>query len=930
MKYVLIDTNSWIDLYLEAAEEKNLDQLLKWEKDGKIRFLLPDTLQQELQKQKKTQLDLLDRKIKGLAVSTAEETKRKLKEAYRNTESKILKIEAVLHKAIKIKITKKVHEIVGVRYTKGLAPFHRPNSHNDAYIYFSTVEYLLKYKIESFAFITRNIKDFGAPENLNEILHPELVIPGIETQYFSPVALAVYKMKGELGADANPDTMSTADYTEIFYFAEAGENSKVIDQLYHALDKYHDQLPFIPTDMLARIHPFKTDNFRHPEAYHSSFQLNSNNDKLMQFFVSFKIGKVNSVHFVTDEYKGAEKKSKEKILEIVKKLNYNLINTINGVGTSALAEIRLTKNELCNCVRCTYNRFDIYQAFTLLNPGPQENIHDTLKQAYMHYQFQRYGVAVKLFYHVYEKTLEKDEHILMFICLTNLKRLSRLISNYGNDKDPVAMEILRKIGKISLRQTRSAIPLSNPFVNEVVDWIADDNFHGKALENITGTVEKIRDHHNTQLSGGFSSNSNFDVLISQFAELDLFLETNYLVYNNYLEFEKVIDRLLEGLLMSYSFNPGQSSRIVYLNDYLMSRIIMFGKTENIIKYYNKFQLASLKYKKDNKSKSEIPSLAKTFFSGLNKLYSSDDYKSTTHFLIFDKNRRILNNFLVVLTLAEDKYDFDEILLSFFPLLDQKELIRRDEVNALADFISRKGKYISDLVLKKLLKFAIENKHLHERKIFQAFNNVVNNDQKGILITNRSIFESVQNSFLGNCHLCDHVHTDILLPVVPLLIPKFKKEMVELLLNSLNHKFNADMYYMLSIGGIIDYSLHLDKFKELCVRPLSKKEGPVHPFMQGETVLYRLGELLNLYFKNGLSTKEEFFEKFKGFSDYYDWILDPDEFNYKKFNPLWILEYQTTYYLQRIFSSANLKKHLIAYLKTAKHPILSNLFIQYYK
>lgn len=929
MRYILIDTNCWIELYLQVSEEKNLAQLLKWEKDGKVKLLYPDTLETEFVRQKRIQLNELKKKITGISTATQDEIKKKLKDEYKKVEAKIEKITKVLSKSTKIRNSKKIDAIVGKRYRERLAPFHLQASHNDAYIYFSTIEYLKKQKITNFVLITKNVKDFGAPGKQNTILHPELLITGIEIQYFTEIGLAVHKLKDELGSDGTSESISDADYTPIFYVGDQEKEKKTIDQVYDALNVYHDQLAFIPTHMLARLHPFKTNNIRHPEAYHSSFQLNSNNEELMRFLASFKIGKSNAIHLNTAEYKGHEKKAKAKILETFKKLNRNMIHSINGIGSSTFTDILLTRNEQCLCLRCTYNQFNIHQAFTLLDGNPQESIHETMKQAYMHYQFQQYGTALKLFNHVYENALSKGQHILMFICLTNLKRLSRLISNYGNATDHKTLEVLRKIDTISLRQARLSIPLSNPFVNEVIDWIADDNFHGKALENITTTVEKIRDHHATQLNGGFSSNSNLDVLISQFAELDLFLESNFLVFNNYLEFEKVIDRLLEGLFITYSFNSRQDSRIAFINDYLIGRIIMFCNTDNIIKYYNKYHLKSLRYQKNNTSKSEIPAIAKVYFSGLNKLYSSDEYRSKTYFLIFDKNRRIINNFLVVFTLAEEAYNFDGILESFFPLLRREEIIQRNEVNALADLISRKGKYISDPWLKKLLKFAIENKQMHERKIFQAFHNLVLNHNKPILIKNLDTFTNVQNSFLENCHLCNHAHTEILLPLIPLLSPKFKIEMQELLDKSLVQKFNADLYYMLAIGGLIDYTNHLHKFKELCVRPLGRMEGPVRPFMQGENVLYRLGELLNIYFKYELCTQEIFLEKFKGFSDYYDWILDLDGFNYKKFNPLWILEYQTEYYFRKIFRSAKVKKHLVQFLKSNKHPVLSNLFIQYY-
>lgn len=928
MKHLLIDTNSWIELYLETVEEKNLEQLLKWEKDGKIKFLLPETLSQELVRQKNIQLGLLDKKIKDLSNAADAATINKLKEAYSITERKIEKIETVLLRAVKIKNTRKVHEIVGIRYTQKLPPFHKQNSHNDAYIYFATIDYLQKKKIGEFVFITKNVKDFGASDNPNFNLHPGLIIPGLDVLYFSPVALAVNKLQKELGTDSTNDHHAAADYTEIFHFSSNDKELSIPDQINLALTKYYEQLPFIPPHLLARVFPFKTENFRHPEAYHSAFQLNSNNEKLMEFFNSFSITKSNVIHLKSGKYKGNEKKVKATIPQTVKLLRANLIYTIEGIGNSLHADIQTLHEEDCNCIRCTYNRFDIYNAFLLLDNTPQENNADTLKQAYMHYQFQQFDEALKLFFTVYSSIKDKDQPMLMFICLTNLKRLSRIITNYGNSANPEAMQIIKDMSKISLRKTRLSIPTTNPFVNEVIDWIADDNFHSQALENITQTVEKIADHYNIQLRGGYSTNSNFDNLISQFAELDIFLESNFLVYNNFQEFEKVVDKLMEGLFMIYSFNKKQSTRIAFINDYLMSRIIMYAKTENIIKYYNRYQLSSLKYKNSPTTNSQLPELAASFFSGLEKLYRSEDYKKSTQALFFDKNRRVFNNFLVALTLAQDRYDYDQIFESLFPVLEIDRLIMRDEVNALADFISRKGKYITEPPLIKFIKFAFENKHFHEHKIFQALSKLITKDRKKIIISDPALFESIKINFTGTCSLCNHSHTDLLMHVIPILNEDNKAEIERLIMQSLNQNFNPDLYYTLTIAGFIDYNLHLAQFKELCVRPLTRKEGQGHPFMKGETTLYRLSELLNIYFKNGLDIKEEFFNKFKGFSDYYDWILDPEAFDYKKFNALWILEYQTHFYLKRIFSSATLLKHLVPILKTKKHAILNDLFIQY--
>lgn len=923
MKYLLIDTNSWIDLYVQTSESANLEQLLKWERDGKVKFLMPETLSKEFTRQKKIQLDLLDKKINSLSNTADRETLSRLKEDFRFVEKKISAIEAVLLKSMKIPNTKKTHHLVGIKYEQGQPPFHNnSNSHNDAYIYFSTVEYLQKFKINTFVFITRNSNDFGAPGSANLHLHPGLLIPGIEVQYVAPVAFAVNVLRKELGNDA---VQADADYSEIFYLFPEDPNEAVADQLYRALEKYNDQLPFIPTHLLARIFPFKTVNFRHPEAYHSAFQLNTNNARLMKFFTSFRIGKMNSIHFNTGSFKGG-KKLKGKTQSIIKNLNANLIYDMQGIGDGSKADIRLKHSEACNCIRCAYNRFDIYEAFTLLDTLPKQTHADTLKQAYMHYQFQLYDQSLKLFFIVYQDSVENGRHLLALICLANLKRLIRVIQYNSYSPDKGMTEIISEVNKLSLKKAFLAIPSADPFVSEAAEWIAEDHFYNRAFAEITDTIEKIRDHYNIQLRGGHSSNSNFDILVSQFAELDSFVELNGLVYNNFLEFENAAGKLVEGLFMYFSFNPGQ--RIEFINDYLLGRIIMFAKTETIIKCYNRFLKGGLIYGEGPGKKSKLPYWAETFFTGLTKLYRTQGYVKSAELLFFDKNRRILNNILVLLALSKDVYDYKRIFESLLPVLEIEQLIMHEAIGYVADFIREKGRYISDELLNRFLQFAIEHKQSHDQKVFTALSLLATKKQKKILVTDPHLYNSVKDSFLVPCKLCGHMHTDILMPLMPLLAPAFQTEMQQQLLRSFDSQFNADLYYTLAIGGVIDYRPHLSQFEELCERPLKNADRRTHPFMQGEANLYRLNELLNIYFKNSLDTSGDFFTKFKGYSDYYDWILDLDGFDYKKFNPLWILEYQTIYYLERIFASTKVKKHLLTYLKKQKHAVLNELYIKY--
>lgn len=67
---------------------------------------------------------------------------------------------------------------------------------------------------------------------------------------------------------------------------------------------------------------------------------------------------------------------------------------------------------------------------------------------------------------------------------------------------------------------------------------------------------------------------------------------------------------------------------------------------------------------------------------------------------------------------------------------------------------------------------------------------------------------------------------------------------------------------------------------------------------------------------------------KGISDYYDWLLDLEGFDYDKFNPIWINQYATTFFLKKIFSNSEVQKKVRGYLKNNHQPKLAYYYSQY--
>ncbi len=798
------------------------------------------------------------------------------------------------------------------------------------YLYLSSVEYLKKKKIKSLVFISRNFNDFSDPNNSQTDLHPDLVSNDLVIEYYLQIGRCISELKKELGVSYVKEDDNDIDYTKRFQLLSDIGHYKLIDQINLTLECHYKEIPFIPTHILSRISPFKISNWKYPYAYHSSFQLNSNNDELLSFFKSCKIGKNNSIQFNNKELASSTKNSKEKVLSILQKLNQNLIYDVSGIGNDEHVNIQLKGGHDCQCVRCSYNRLDFHKAYTLLKGQPQEDDRDTIKQAYIHFQFGDFPTALKLFYHVFINSENQGKVILSFICLQNLKRVTQHLNEYVTATDQLATEIIEEVNKLSLKKAKlAASSLKSPFIDEVIEWISEDKYFYETLKNLSATLEKIRDHFYSQLSGGISSNSNFHILISQFAEIDQFLDRNFIIFNTYSEFESLIDKFTEGLFMIYSFNKHQSTRIDFINEYLLLKIATFGKRETIIKYYKRTNLLSLKFGTGTSKKVQFEQVALTFFSAYWELKTRDTKRELRNHLFWDKYRRIFNNILLMLTLSSEKNDLTAITNELMRILEDGSFTMQLEVTSIADFINYKGKYISDDLFQKFISLCVRNQNLHEAKIFWAISKQIKNYHKKLLINNPEVFADVKLQFLGECPQCTRsYHTDILVHIIPILTDTFKIEIQKIIISALNKEFKPDVYYTLSMSDVIDFSIWFEQFYALCLPPPKPNTTPRHPFSKTEAFLYRLNEVLNLAFKNGVDLDTEKYHIFKGISLYYDWILDLEGFDYKKFDPLWILEYQTHYYLNKIFASKKLKKHLQVFLKSNKHPFLNELYIQY--
>lgn len=500
MKYVLIDTNCWIDI-LNEPNERNLRALEYWTKQGVLTVLTPAQLLKEWERQQQIQFKIIV-KAQTQVLPKLKAFKSLVKLEHNFIEERIKRINQMLYSGRIIKPSNAVLSDVMKRQSNGRAPFHHNNnkSHSDALIFLTSVDFIRKTKQNNFIFITGDIDDFSDSDN-PEVLNKDFNFANIEIAYFINLGKAINELENELGDVPSIISRQKGEFIPLFYLLPNQHDYSLVDKLYFSLKKYQDQISFIPKDIIVRIFPFKIENEKYDYSYHSPFQINSNNKELVEIFRLAENFNKN-VNDQSDGENSLHKKgNKGKINEVKQILNENLIFSINYIDNSLETQINAKPSKKCNCVLCCYNKLDFLSSYSKLSLIPLKDERETMKHAYVHFQFGNFILALKLFYHVYIESDRQKKYIRAFICLYNAKRLIRYVKGYFIKVDVETQHIIDQLEKITFEDYKLSAS-ADLFVKENIEWIQNNEFYNTAFQKIINVVNKIRDHYCIQLEGG--------------------------------------------------------------------------------------------------------------------------------------------------------------------------------------------------------------------------------------------------------------------------------------------------------------------------------------------------------------------------------------------------------------------------------------------
>jgi hypothetical protein len=529
MKNILIDTCSLIDL-LSEDKNKLLPHLEFWKQNNCINFVTHKLIIEEWNKHKEKQKKRFEDSLKTKYKHTVEISKKEkllvpetLVPNLENIDSQIQSIDELLKDSIQLDTSDEIKAFCSdrtIRDTdsdKRKAPYHNKlDSTKDAYIIFSALKHFSDLR-QDFLFISANKDDFGSPNELDTKIHPEIIenYSSINVQYISDIGRAINVLKTELQISLLPDEIDNVNTFKNEDEIEIDKNKPLLEQINDYLSARHKEISFYPISLLINHYPFKKNSF----SYYSTFNLNTDNEELFEFFKSVQIAENNEVSIKEAKFINGVTDYEAKIKSVLLGLTNNLIFNVSNDKSRERVTIRYSEEKICECPKCSFNKFKFTECFQILNTHYKDTKEDLQQNSYLNYQIGNYLFAVEKQKQALGKYKRKHLNTLTFIGLFNLSKLSIFVrNNYFGENS--ADEVLQELKAIDLEYEEAN--LSSKENKKLIKYLNDNHFYTDAGNKIQESSRKIIDQYYSSLNGGWSSNNEVWCLINDFANLESF------------------------------------------------------------------------------------------------------------------------------------------------------------------------------------------------------------------------------------------------------------------------------------------------------------------------------------------------------------------------------------------------------------------------
>ncbi|SKC47475.1 PIN domain-containing protein [Ohtaekwangia koreensis] len=925
-----IDTCCFVDLLTEKRAVRLIDNLQFWVSNERIKLFTHEVIlkEWEVHKEKQRQNFKISQHTR---YKQAREVMREvnfyvpedLQPTTDSIDRVINRIDSLLMSAHIFKTADSIKIKCADRSVERKAPFHnKVYSTKDAYIIFSAIEHFVTIN-ESFTFVSANTSDFGDPDNIDRKIHPQIIAdyPGIGLDYYSNLGQAttyfLTKIDISFVSEEVSDSSNQTDRQRILIDRE----KPIIDQLLEYLNFMHQDIEFVPPRILMEHYPFIGNN---GIVYYSVFNLKTSNKLLVDELSKVKFSEDGRLlENLQEEFPDIEEADK-KVKEIFKYLTRDLIFYLSYTSGTKKVPVRYFDENECHCPICEFRGLNFVKAFAQLNVEPK-NIGESTTLAYAHYRIGNYFLAANISELALNVAREKNLATTDFILNYNLSKLSIfLANNYLRNKE--IQSLAERLSKTDLLFISRKC--DRPNNKELLDYIRGITFYTEAKEKIFELHYKILEQYYESLRGAWSSNSYVWTLKSHYVEILSFINDNRIIYDRFNEFYLLSDRVFEAMLASHAISDESGSKLDAFDEWTMHQMILYGSADKLNKYFSRYRIKEIRY---DRGKHRITFLGLldnllTDQSSLRESFSKHCEKDNRAF--WDYYERIFCNAIVLFSkVALDNDLKNEICARIVKFLADEDFIHEINTRYIPILLNRVGKCIkTDTLISFFWVTLRKQKYTNESCIEQICELLNSRNEKLKLST--SEFNEVVGSLVkrdAQQNVISVVEKSLLVVYTSIESEFFKEAIREIVQVYLSKKFNFRLFYFASIFDVI-------KFESIDFNVILKSAIPHDGRKEIKYIFGRRGDryedindLINLCFKNKVDTSSSTYEPIRNLGEYYRWLLNMDSFDYSKFEPEWIGEYQTKFYFKQIANSVRTKEFLESFLSNNSNEEIEKLY-----
>lgn len=694
-------------------------------------------------------------------------------------------------------------------------------------------------------------------------------------------------------------------------------NQHLLDQAYDLIQILFKELRFYPVDLLIKNYPLKKQaNYW---GYYHSFNLLTDHEDLVELLQCGDVAEDGTVTF-TDPSKVAGVIDAElKFRTVYQQLFGNYIYVLRTRKNEIV--LKATGSGQCDCCACRFRRFDISGAIAEL-AKPAIGVPKKLKHAYLNYELRNMLDAAKLFLEAYDDAIKEKMAITPVICVFNLMKLKKFIKeHYWEGTEHV--QLLEKIGKLDLKQTIERF--KTPDNQALLTWITEHNFLNESGQELLNVAQKIRNHYYTQLAGGWQSNQQIKDLISIYAELDTFLYGNYIIYDEFLEFEDVTILFVDAIYLSYAMNDEQPGKLIHFNDWLIHRLLFNAKSKTLKERFTFYHIKEIIYQPLSGTTHFMEMVGNLFTLNGNLPV---DYKNYTDGRVQDFTRKYEQYQNNAITLAAQLKlsdgDVNQIVAWLINYISADQLLGFDGISSFQYFIDHKSAQITPAYFVRLLEMTVVIPALKSEDLVYLLTGCL--DKFNVPFTlSKKLFRQLFADHFKPATDQQRSSERVITYYYKYLSEPDQRKLSRAIVQSLQKRFEVEDYYMAAIMEILPFTG--DFYQQFKQRAIPKFPDPqFHNLIGRNQNRSPYSDMfINLCFKDGIDLTAAEFDIFRGANTYYDWLTDLSGFNYDLFEPSWLKVYQTKYYYGKFKQQNIIRLKLAAYLKTNRDMVLERIF-----